>query len=97
MDLSTPAVNIINNIIPKDDFSLQYTSIDDAVKILLSLGWGARMAKVDLQLAFRMVSVRKEDWQFFGIKWRGRFYVDTCLPYLVCALHLSSPTNLPMS
>lgn len=39
------------------------------------------MAKVDLQSAFTMVPLRKEDWQFLGIKWRGKFYVDTCLPF----------------
>ena len=48
MHLSAPAGNSINDFISKDDFSLHYTSIDDAVKILLSLGRGARMAKVDL-------------------------------------------------
>ena len=33
-----------------------------------------------------MVPICKEDWQFLGIKWRGRFYVDTCLPFgLHCA------------
>ena len=39
------------------------------------------MAKVDLKSAFRMAPVRKEDWQFLGIKWRDTFYVDTCLPF----------------
>ena len=73
MHLSAPAGSSINDFISKDDFSLHYTSIDDAVKILLSLGRGARMAKVDLKSAFRMVPVRREDWQFLGIKWRGRF------------------------
>ena len=81
MHLSAPAGNNMNDFISKDDFSLHYTSIDDAVKILLSLGRGARMAKVDLKSAFRMIPVRKEDWQFLGIRWRGRFYVDTCLPF----------------
>ena len=45
------------------------------------LGRRARMANIDLKLAFRMDPVRKEDLQFLGIKWRGRFYVDTCLPF----------------
>ena len=81
MHLSAPAGNSINDYIPKDDFSLHYASIDDAVNLLLSLGKGANMAKVDLKSAFRMVPVRKEDWQFLGIKWKDRFYVDTCLPF----------------
>ena len=81
MHSSAPVGNSINDFISKDDFSLHYTSIDDAAKILLSLGRGARMTKVDLKSAFRMIPVCKEDWQFLGIKWRSRFYVDTCLPF----------------
>lgn len=46
-----------------------------------TLGKGANMAKVNLRSAFRMVPVRKEDWQFLGIKGKDRFYVDTCLPF----------------
>ena len=77
MHLSAPVGNSINDFISKDDFSLHYASIDDAVKILLSLGRGATMAKVDLKSVFRMFPVCREDWQFLGIKWRGRFFVDT--------------------
>ena len=59
--------------ISREEFSLHYTSIDDAVKVLLSLGSGAIMANVDLKSAFRMVPVRKEDWQFLEIKWINRY------------------------
>ena len=81
MHLSAPAGNIINDFISRDAFSLHYTATDDAVKLLLSLGKGARMAKVDLKSAFRMVPVYKQDWQYLGIRWRDKFYVDTCLPF----------------
>ena len=81
MHLSAPVGKSINDFISRDDFSLHYTSTDDAVKLLLSLGKGARMAKVDLKSAFRMVPVRKQDWQYLGIKWRDKFYVDTCLSF----------------
>ena len=81
MHLSAPTGNSINDFISKDDFSLHYTTTGDAVNILLSLGRGARMAKVYLKSAFRMVPVHREDWQFLGMKWSGAFYVDTCLPF----------------
>ena len=64
--LSAPAGNSINDFISKEDFSLHYTSIDNAVKILLSLGKGARMAKVDLKSAFRMVPVREDRYKVEG-------------------------------
>ena len=81
MHLSAPAGNSMNDYISKDDYSLHYTSIDDVVNLLLSLGKGANMAKVDLKSAFKMVPECKEDWKFLGIKWKDRFCVDTCLPF----------------
>ena len=47
---------------------------------LLKLGEGALMAKIDLKAAFRMVPVRREDWELLGIYWQDQYYVDTCLP-----------------
>ena len=81
MHLSAPLGNSINDGIEKDEYSLQYSSIDDAVRFLLELGVGAQMAKVDLKSAFRMVPVHRDDWELLGISWKGNFYVDTCLPF----------------
>ena len=39
------------------------------------------MAKVDLKSAFRIIPVRKQDWELLGIHWRNQYYVDTCLPF----------------
>ena len=39
------------------------------------------MAKVDLKSAFRMIPVRKEDWELLGMEWNGHFYFDKCLPF----------------
>jgi hypothetical protein len=83
MHLSAPAGYSINDFISCDDFSLHYASIDDAVKVLLSLGTGAKMAKVDLKAAFRMIPVRKLDWELLGMEWNGMFYIDTCLPFVL--------------
>lgn len=49
MHLSAPAGSSINDHIPKDDFSLHYASVDDAVRLVLAHGPGALMAKVDLK------------------------------------------------
>ena len=87
MHLSAPVgVSMsINDYISSDDFSLHYSSIDDAVRLLLSLGKGAKMAKVDLKSAFRIIPVCKQDWELLGIKWRGLFYFDACLPFGLCS------------
>ena len=52
MYLSAPTGQSINDHIPKEQYSLQYGSVDDAMKILTALGKGALMAKVDLKSAF---------------------------------------------
>ena len=79
--LSAPLGLSVNDHIPKEPYSLQYSSVDDAVHLLCSLGKGARMAKVDLKSAFRIIPVRKQDWELLGIHWRNQYYVDTCLPF----------------
>ena len=70
MYLSAPAGDSKNS---KDDFSLHYTSIIELL-LLLHVHWqGCKYGK---KSAFRMVPVRKEDWRFLSIKWKGTFYVD---------------------
>lgn len=44
------------------------SSIDDAIRMLPTLGKGALMANLDLKAAFRMVPVHA-------------YYFDTCLPF----------------
>ena len=64
-----------------DEFSLHYSSVDDAVAILLHLGKGALMVKIDLKSAFRMIPVHCTDWDLFAMHWQGQCYVETCLPF----------------
>ena len=81
MHLSAPAGHSINDAIPKEDFSLQYSTVDDAIRMILQLGTGTLMAKVDLKSAFRMVPVHRDDWELLGMHWRNQFFMDTCLPF----------------
>ena len=81
MHLSAPPGNSINDYIPPENYSMHYSTVDDAVRLLTAHPPGALMAKVDLKAAFRMVPVRRQDWELLGIYWRQSFYVDTCLPF----------------
>ena len=81
LHLSAPAGKSVNDYIDRDQYSLHYSSVDDAVQILLTLGPGALMAKVDLKSAFRMIPVHPADWELLGMQWRGHYYIDTCLPF----------------
>ena len=81
MHLSAPPSRSINDFIPKDEFTLSHSSVDDAVSLVKQLGPQSIMAKVDLKSAFRMCPVRKEDWHLLGMKWKDKYYVDKQLPF----------------
>ena len=66
LHLSAPYGASVNDGISKEEFSLHYSSVDDAVKLLHSYGKGTIMAKVDLKAAFRMVPVCAADWGLIG-------------------------------
>ena len=81
LHLSAPLGKSINDHISKENFSLHYASVDDAIHMLSALGKGALMAKVDLKSAFRMVPVWRQDYEVLGMKWKEAYYIDTCLPF----------------
>ena len=79
--LSAPYGSSINDSISSQDYTLSYCSVDDAFAIVSSLGRGDLMANIDLRNAFRLIPVQPQDWNLLGIKWCGKFYIDTCLPF----------------
>ena len=81
LDLSSPRGESINDGIDPEEYSVHYTSFDEAVDMVRLAGQGAYMAKIDIKHAFRICPVRMEDLPLLGIKWKGLFYVDTRLPF----------------
>ena len=49
--------------------------------MILNLGKGTQLSKLDLQNAYTMVPVHLEDRPLLGIRWRGAVYLDTALPF----------------
>ena len=80
-DLSSPTGTSVNDFIDPNTFSLTYCTIDDAAKMVLTAGQCCLMGKIDLKHTFRNVPVRPTDWELLGILWKGKYYVDTCLPF----------------
>ena len=70
----------VNDFIPSDFCSVHYASVDDAVRIIKKLGIGYTLAKADDWSAFRIIPVHPKEYHLLGMKWRGEFYVDCCLP-----------------
>ena len=81
LDMSSPRGDALNEFIDKDRFVCKYSSFDDALRLLIQVGRGAYMAKLDIKNAFRLCPVQPRDWWLLGFKWDGKFYVYLKLPY----------------
>ena len=80
-DLSSPAGASINDGISSNLCSLQYATVDDAVKLIQQLGRGSQLVKLDIKYAYRIVPVHPDDYHLQGIKWKGSTYIDRALPF----------------
>ena len=96
LDLSSPSGSSVNDGISQSDFSVHYSSFDDAVDLVRSLGLDCKMAKVDIRHAFRLCPVRPQDFKLLGMFWQGNYYVDTRLPFGCRSHHLSFSIHSPM-
>ena len=81
VDLSSPKGHSVNDGIVLSICSLQYTSLDQAVDMIRSLGQEALRAKIDIQNVYRILPIHLDDRRLLGLSWRGHIYVDTTLPF----------------
>lgn len=81
VDLSYPEGASVNDGIEPALCSLTYTSVDWAAKLVIAMGRGTLLAKMDLESAYRMVPVHPEDRPLLGMKWRDSYFVDSALPF----------------
>ena len=85
VDLSAPHNDpdhtSLNDLIAKEDFSLTYTKLDEAISIIQELGPRSWLCKTDLVDAFKQVPVKKKFWPYLGIRWKGKFYFYTRLVF----------------
>ena len=81
LDLSHPEGRSINDGIDKHLCTLSYIKVDEVVQQILRLGKGCKLAKIDIESAFRNIPVHPHDRQLLGMQWDGCLYVDTVLPF----------------
>ena len=81
LDLSSPRGQSVNDGISKEEFKCKYSKFDDAVSIVLHLGKGAFLGKIDIKHAFRICPVAPEQWPLLCFQWMGQFFTDTRLPF----------------
>ncbi|KAM9324440.1 uncharacterized protein PAF06_000477 [Gastrophryne carolinensis] len=78
--LSFPKGASVNDGIDKELSSVSYTSFDFALGLVREAGPGARMAKTDIESAFRLLPVHPDSLYLLGCFFEGGYYVDRCLP-----------------
>ena len=85
VDLSSPHDNVehssINELIDKEQCSLSYVTIDDAIKYLVQCGKGALMCKADISDAFKLIPISPSQYHLFCIRWQNSYYYYTRLAF----------------
>ena len=71
----------INYSIPKEEYGLQYITIDNAIHGILNSGPGCFLAKTDIESAFRLIPLKPSDYELFGMYWQGHYFYDRVLPF----------------
>ena len=76
--MSAPHNNLedpsLNSLIDKEAHSLQYVTIDNAIRLIKSLGPGTLLFKTDISDAFTLVPMHPDMWPYHGISWKNKFY-----------------------
>ena len=81
LDLSQPRGDAVNEHISREEFSCTYSTFDDAVKMVRTLGRGVFLGKIDIKHAFRLCPVRPEQWPLLCYRWEDQIFVDLRLPF----------------
>ena len=81
VNLSAPEGASVNDGINESVSSLSYVTVDDAAREVLRRGARSLLAKVDVESAYRAVSVHPDDRWLLGMQWDGGVFVDTALPF----------------
>lgn len=76
----------VNSLIDPDAYSLQYSSIDDAIESCLKLAPEVPlMAKIDLKDAYKHIPIHPSDWHMMGFAWPSagskRYYFSKVLSF----------------
>ena len=80
VNLSSPKGDSINDFIPDTFATVSYTTLAFALKLIIVTGVNVYLAKSDIKSAFRLLPLRKEDYNLLCFRWEDQFFYDRCLP-----------------
>ena len=86
VDLSRPRKHSVNDGVLKEYCYLKYPSVDNAVRVILTLGPGTQLVKFDIKSAYCIVPVHPSDCLLLSMAWQGKVYVDTASPFGLCSV-----------
>jgi hypothetical protein len=64
-----------------EGLEIEKMKMETLSKILIWIKQGYFMISMDLESGYQHVPIFQEDWTKFGIKWEGKYYVFTVLPF----------------
>jgi hypothetical protein len=70
----SPNAPSINELINKDDFSLSYVKIDDAIIAIKNAGVRAQLCKTDIVDAFKLMPIHPSLWHLYGVHWNNEYF-----------------------
>ena len=71
----------MNDFIDPAVCSVNYTSFDEAIKLVQDLGQNCKMFKADIRSAYRLIPIRPQDFELLGFCVDEKFYFDKALPF----------------
>ena len=78
--MSFPNGFFVNDGISSDHTSVKYPTIDKTIQLIKNAGPGCFLGKTDVTNAFRIIPIHPHDYGLLGMKWRGLYYYDRCMP-----------------
>ena len=84
----------INYFVEKDDFSLQYITIDNAIAVIQEFGRGYYIGKTDIESAFCLIQVNLYYWELLGVLERAVLFSTRRSPLVFALPHDDPQTTL---
>ena len=85
VDLSAPhnseEHDSLNELISKEEYSLSYVKLDDAIRGILDRGPGSWLCKTDIVDAFKQIPIHPSLWHLYGVKWDEEYFFFTRLVF----------------
>ena len=69
----------------REEFSMHYITVDQIISMVSfsKYGPGALMAKLGVEVAYRNATVLPSNYHLLGMKWRGQYFADSALPFVL--------------